>query len=495
MKRVALLAALAALVFATSCSVNEYCVNCATDDAGTPDGAAVDADQDAVIDGTPSDACVPDGVEICDGHDNDCDGMTDEDTVTEPLPQVGDDCSKNVGECTLGTYSCTAGKLVCSGKTATAEVCDSKDNNCDGNVDDGDPGGGAVCGTDAGECVSGVERCQGGSVVCVGFVGMVNGQPEACNGKDDDCDGNFDEGLPPLGTCGQTDTGECALGTLMCAGGQPVCMGAINPTFEICDNLDQDCDGSNTNGYDLVNDARNCGTCGRVCSVTNGTAKCAGSTCSVGACNPGFYDLDSDHTTCEYACDFQGPIEACNGVDDNCNGQIDEGLVVPDICDHDGACAGAVAACGGVTGWKCNYGPTVSKDASGNIVPETTCDELDNDCDGVKDDAFPTKGQACNDGGVGVCRGTGANVCNALGTGVTCNITTPGQTSGAETCNGLDDNCNGTVDEGAETGNLSGQAWVAIGNGRQIMAYEASRPGATGARRAPRPASRARSRA
>jgi formylglycine-generating enzyme required for sulfatase activity len=475
-------ALIATLVATTGCSVNEYCVNCAKDDGGVIDGGTTkDADQDAIVDGTPSDACVPDGVEICDGHDNDCDGQTDENTAAEPLPQVGAACGKNVGECTTGTYSCTAGALVCSGHPATAEICDNKDNNCDGNIDDGDPGGGAICGTDVGECVSGVNRCQAGVVTCVGAIGSVGGQPELCNGKDDDCDGSFDEGLPSLGSCGLTDTGECALGQLMCVGGQSVCVGAINPTFELCDNLDQDCDGNPTNGYDLVNDARNCGTCGHVCTVLHGTAKCSSSTCSVGACDPGFYDLDTNHTDCEYACDFQGPIEACNGVDDNCNGQIDEGLTVPDICDHDGACAGTVATCGGPTGWTCNYGPNVSKDASGNIIPETTCDGIDNDCDGVIDDSFPTKGQACDDGGIGVCRGTGTNVCNAAGTGVTCNITTPGQTSGPETCNGKDDNCNGTVDEGAETGNLAGQNWVDIGNGRQVMAFEASRPGADAA--------------
>lgn len=84
---------------------------------------------------------------------------------------------------------------------------------------------------------------------------------------------------------------------------------------------------------------------------------------------------------------------------------------------------------------------------SGSIIFET-CNDLDDDCDGKVDEDFPQKGMACNDGDLGACLGTGTLVCNGTGSGLTCNITNPGATPVAETCNGLDDNCNGAIDEG-----------------------------------------------
>ncbi|HTJ41669.1 MAG TPA: MopE-related protein [Kofleriaceae bacterium] len=476
MKRVLLLILLAAAT-QLSCSVNEYCVNCAKDDGGNGDGND-HGDGGQISDGhNGGDACVPDGTEICDGADNDCDGKTDEDTTAEPLPHVGEDCSSNVGECTAGKTMCVSGKLTCSGKTAVAETCNDKDDNCDGMTDNGDPGGGAICGTDMGECISGVEHCVNGAVVCTG---NIDGNPETCDGKDNDCDGMFDEDIPPLGSCGpaQGNTGECKLGMLMCAGGGTTCVGAVYPTFELCDNLDQDCDGDPHNGYDLQNDARNCGTCGHVCAIPHGTAACTTGACAVGACDPGFFDVNKDPSDgCEYACDFNGPQESCNGLDDNCNGQIDENVTPPPgLCRTLGACAGSTATCNGVAGFSCNYGPNVSKDANGNIVPESTCDDIDNDCNGVKDDPFPTKGQTCHDANKGICQGTGTNVCNGNKDGVTCMITMPGQPmQPAETCNGLDDDCDGVVDNGANGGNLAGQSWITLATGHQIMQYEASR--------------------
>lgn len=84
---------------------------------------------------------------------------------------------------------------------------------------------------------------------------------------------------------------------------------------------------------------------------------------------------------------------------------------------------------------------------SGSIIFET-CNGLDDDCDGAIDEDFPQKGNACNDGDQGACLGTGTLVCNATGSGLECDITNPGATPMMEVCNGADDNCNGAIDEG-----------------------------------------------
>jgi hypothetical protein len=476
--QLALLAA-TALALATSCDVSDYCLNCATDDAGGGDGPT-DANGDAPDGGGPADACVPTGVEICDGFDNDCNGETDDN-----LTDIGGTCGDADPPCTLGTFVCNAGVRSCTGVEPTQEMCDEIDNNCDGDVDENDPEGGSQCGSNEGECVAGVNHCVSGDVVCVGAIGMPGAVPEACNGQDDDCDGNFDEGIV-LGTCGTTATGECELGELQCVGGGPVCVGAVGPTFELCDALDQDCDGNDTNGFDLTNDAQNCGGCGDACTVDHATAVCSDSECRVGACLPGFHDVNDDGQDpgggdgCEYPCDFQSLQEACNGSDDDCDGDTDEGVVPPvNFCRQIGACMGAVAECT-PTGWQCNYSSTVSTDGTGNIVPESTCDDVDNDCDGAIDESHPQKDAACNDGEQGACLDPGEFHCDTTDpTGpVVCDAVDDETTTGTETCNGIDDDCNGVVDDGHGTGTMTGQDFVAI-NGVNIMKYEASRPDAT----------------
>lgn len=127
--------------------------------------------------------------EICDGYDNDCDGEADED-----LP----DLTCGVGECKYVTPSCVLGiEQICYDKLgATTEVCDDKDNDCDGQTDercDEDKDG--FC-TTLMSCLGKPKICPKGCFDCNDHKKEVNPEAkEVCNGIDDDCNGNIDDGF------------------------------------------------------------------------------------------------------------------------------------------------------------------------------------------------------------------------------------------------------------------------------------------------------------
>ena len=79
------------------------------------------------------------------------------------------------------------------------------------------------------------------------------------------------------------------------------------------------------------------------------------------------------------------------------------------------------------------------------VPPAELCNGSDDDCDGTTDEGFEGLGEAC-EAGQGVCLAAGTTVCNAAGDGVACDAV-PGA-AGAETCNGMDDDCNGMDDDG-----------------------------------------------
>jgi hypothetical protein len=102
-----------------------------------------------------------------------------------------------------------------------------------------------------------------------------------------------------------------------------------SPT-EVCNGLDDNCDGRVDEGFDTSTDPDNCGTCGNVCTAPDATAvECSGGVCGdVTVCAIGFADLNGDPSDgCEYGCPvFPPTAETCNGIDDDCDGAIDEGL-------------------------------------------------------------------------------------------------------------------------------------------------------------------------
>ncbi len=130
--------------------------------------------------------CEPTGPEVCDGIDNDCDGVVD---------RLYQSCNSVCGG---GYQTCTSGKWTeCNAPQPSEEVCDGKDNDCNGLVDDALPI--APCYSrdlselQSGQCRFGLLRCVAGIMACVG---EIDPQPETCNGLDDDCNGVVDDNVP-----------------------------------------------------------------------------------------------------------------------------------------------------------------------------------------------------------------------------------------------------------------------------------------------------------
>ncbi len=346
----------------------------------------------AVCSSNPDGSATAAKPEVCNGLDDDCNGQTDEGFSLSGLP-IGAPCQGN-GQCGLGTVVCVKGQALCSSNpggpasTATPEVCNGKDDDCDGITDDGIALGGLPLGA---SCVS-AGICGAGKVVCgaedQAVCSSAPGNPgsaasaELCNGIDDNCDGKTDEGFqfqgitlglpcPARGQCGPGVVSCNSLGATTCSTYADGPASQAKP--EVCNGVDDDCDGATDNGQ-LFQGVAVGGAC-------KGTGECGVGTVTCNSAGKAACSSNPDGGQ------GQGKAEICNGLDDDCDGVTDQGATPPVqmACPTTGVCLTQAAAILCTAGqWTCDFSA-----ASAWQATETTCDSLDNDCDGVTDEGLP----------------------------------------------------------------------------------------------------------
>ncbi|HET8948477.1 MAG TPA: MopE-related protein [Candidatus Polarisedimenticolia bacterium] len=270
-----------------------------------------------------------------------------------------------------GTWSQV--KVACA---VQAEICNGLDDDGDGAVDEGIPQGAQAIDCDHDGyplCATGATTaidCQGNTVPLIGgasadcndnLPGVHAGAEELCNGLDDDCDGATDEGNPAGGAaCVVAGVlGACAEGVTSCASGPMECVQTHFPAAETCNGVDDDCDGS-------VDEGNPPG--GAACTIPD----------AVGPCAAGVFSCASGSMACVPT--FTPSAEACNGIDDDCDGATDEGFA--SLTCGVGVCSRTVPACTGGVPQTCVPG-----------TPGTeTCNGLDDDCDGRVDEEYTWSG-------------------------------------------------------------------------------------------------------
>lgn len=424
---------------------------------------------------------------------------------------TGDGCEYDIGGFLTDRNHCgncqtqCGNNQVCQGGTCVSSSC---------------PAGTADCGGAVGDCETSIandeSNCGGCGIGCApanatGVCVAGACTTGSCNAGFSDCNALAGDGCEYADSGFQSDPQNCGGCGSACAPANAVgaCTGG-DCTVTACDPGHSDCNLQASDGCEILDstfatDPSNCGGCGNACAPANGTGVCASGGCGIQACDAGYVDVDADPANgCELACTPTAlPETACNGDDDDCDGQTDEDFVGT-TCGV-GACA-AVGVC--MLGAEiCTPAPS---GAEGPMGSPSCSDAIDNDCDGAADvddgdcNDDPVTGDAgaagAPDPGTGGSGGTGGTTGGtASATGGTVGSADAGEAGadrGGSSSGGSSGagggastaGAGGTMD-GPDSG-LAGEGTVEQPHGAAPQSRDA---GGCGCRVAPQPASPARS--
>jgi len=447
--------------------------------------ACQDCDDDNV-------AVNPGATEVCDGVDNDCSGVIDDDYAVDVSTWYDDDDGDGYGDPASATLACTqpagfvADATDCDDADPTvnpgaSETCNGLDDDCDGATDEPDATGAPTwyADTDAdgyGDPANAAMACAQPS----GFVADASdcddadaavspGAAEVCNGLDDDCSGVIDDDYAADAPTWYADADADGFGdpaNTIAACTQPSGFlaeasdcddsdPAVNPAAaETCDGADNDCSGVIDDDYAVDTST----WYADVDSDGFGDASHTALACT----QPSGYLADHDDCDDLDPAVNPGATETCDGGDNDCDGAVDE----PDAADAAtwyadadadgyGDLASATAACTPPSGFAADNTDCDDTEFAVNPGATETCNGVDDDCSGVIDDPYATDAATwyadADADGYGDVASTSI-ACEApsgaTADGTDCDdadfAVNPGAT---ETCNAVDDDCNAVIDD------------------------------------------------
>jgi hypothetical protein len=449
----------------------------------------------------------PDAEEICDGVDNNCDGVIDENVTETYFADVDAD---GFGDPLAPITACAPpdgyvpDDTDCDDRSAdaypgAAERCDGLDNDCDAEVDedvtevwypDGDSDGYGATDSPYTGCDAPSGYLADGTDCDDSDGGTYPGAAEVCDEADNNCDGTVDEGVletyyqdQDADGYGVVDvtTEACAppTGWARASGDCDDLEPAVRPSAsELCDDVDNDCDG--TTDEDDALDA----PIWYADTDADGHGDAGSSTRACGAPS-GFVDDDTD---CD---DTDGDVspsaaELCNGQDDDCDGDTDEDDATDATTwygDADGDGYGGstfvAVACTAPSSFVATSTDCDDLDATAYPGAAEVCDGADNDCNGTADDGVGTVFYADADAdgyGDASSTTTACSVPSGYTTDATdCDDADPTVSPGSlEVCDGADNDCDGVPDN---DGDVLGDGVACAAD--SCLDILGSRPGAT----------------